>query len=108
MAFTTYSDFNITGLDGLLLYTAEVVPIFIPLTLFVIFIVVTLGTFFGQRTFTQDGGGLASSLAVAAWLTTIIAFLMSLIPGLINTFTVAVTFVISIGTTVLLFASDRK
>ena len=106
MVFTTYTDFNITGIDGLLLYTAEVVPIFIPLTLFVIFMIVTLGTYFVLGSFRERD--LASSLAVAGWLTTIIAFLMSLIPGLINTFTVAITFVVMIATTVLLFVSDRK
>ena len=97
MAFVELKEFrNMSeGPDALFLYTAEVAPIFIPLVLFIFFIIVLLGTFFSQRRLTGRGD-FAASFVVAGFATAIIAIFMTIVEGLINTQTVVITVVIAI------------
>ena len=48
MTYQTLTEFNATGMDGMLVYVATVVPIFIPLVLFSFFTIITLATYFSQ------------------------------------------------------------
>lgn len=107
MPYQTLDQFNSTGVDGVLVYVAQTVPIFIPLTLFAILCIATLGTFFSQRRLTGRGS-FASSFAAGSWFTAVVAIVMSLQPGLINSLTLTITILVSIVATVLLFlASDE-
>ncbi len=83
------------GIHVLFQYVSSVVPIFFPLVLFAVFIIVCLGSFFTQKSLTGRGDFLAS-LSVAGFITTITAYILSLIPGLVNTFTVVVCLVLAI------------
>lgn len=105
MAYDTITDVNMSqGLDQLFYYVADVVPIFIPLVLFAFFTIICLGSFFAQKRF-SGRGDFFSSFAVAGYVTTVLAFLFSMIPDLVNPFTIAVCVVISIIGTLLLFVS---
>lgn len=107
MTFQTIDEFNVTGIEGLFLYAAEVVPIFIPLLLLAIFMITMLGTFFSQKRLTGSSDFL-SSMTVASWITTIAAFILSLNEGLINITTISVAVAITAITTILLLVSDDK
>ena len=107
MTYTTIQDFNITGIEGLLLYATDVVPVFIPLALLSLFLIVMFGTFFSQKRITGSSDFL-SSFAVAGWFTTIIAFTLSMTVGLINLLTLTICLVVSIiGAILLIISGDR-
>ncbi len=85
---------NITDLRGMLQFPSTDTPIFYPLLLFAIFIVFTLSTFF--REVRREGkGNFLSSLAVAGFVTTVIAVIFSFLE-LIQVQIVVLTFVISV------------
>ena len=106
MAFEELNSRNMSeGIHVLFQYVSSVEPIFFSLVLFAIFIITCLGSFFTQKSLTGRGNFLASS-AVAGYITTIAAYILSLIPGVVNTFTVVICLVISIVFTLLLFLKE--
>jgi len=107
MTYKTFQEYNQTDLAGLFTYPAEIVPAFIPLVLFALFIVTLLSTYFSQRRLTGRGD-LFSSFAVASYFTAIIAVVMSLISNLIDVTTVTVTIVLAIVGTIFLFTSKDR
>lgn len=105
--YQTFTEFNNTGLDGLFLYPAEVVPAFIPLVLFACFSIALLATYFSQKGLTGRGD-FVSSFAVAGYFIAIISIVMTLTPNLINVGTLVICVSISIlGTILLLISRDR-
>lgn len=94
------------GIHTLFIYVSEIVPIFIPLLLFSLFIIVFLGSFFASKR--TGTGNAAASFAAAAYLTTIVAFFMSLIPNFINSSTVIITLMISILASLFLFFGSKN
>ncbi len=100
MAYTTLDEFNQTGIEGLFRYTSEVSPIFFPLLLLAFFVIIFIGTFNAQGRFT-------TSFAVAGITTAIIAFLFSLVGGVMPTIAVTVSVVIAILGVFLLFVGDN-
>ena len=88
------------GMHVLFQYVSSVEPIFFPLVLFAIFIIACLGSFFTQKSLTGRGNFLASA-AVAGFMTTMAAYVLSLIPGIVNTFTVVVCLILSVVFTLL-------
>jgi len=102
------SEVNVSaGLQELFIYSAEVVPIFIPLVLFALFTISCLGSFFAQKRLTGRAS-FPASFAVAGFITLLIAFMMTLIDGLINTSTLIVTLLVTvIGVFWLVFSRDR-
>jgi len=107
MTYQTISDYNVSSPEQILSYVATTVDIFIPMMLFSLFIITLLGTYFAQQRI-QGRGKFASSFAVAGYFTLIIAFFLSLIPNVINTLELVVTFIVAIvGTAMLLFSEDR-
>ena len=102
MVYQTIGDFNATGIDGLFLYVANVVPIFMPLLLFGIFIVVFFGTLMNT-----PGRNFQASFAVAGIITLLATFLLSLIAGLVNPIVLVVVFAVTvIGVIMLLLNKD--
>lgn len=100
MAYETIGNFNGTGLTGLFQYVSGVVPIFIPMLLFTFFVIVSVGSYMGQiRIFGR--GSFSQSFAVASYVTTIAAFVISLIPGLLEGATQMMVMGILIGITIL-------
>jgi len=102
MAFEEISSRNMSeGFHVLFQYVSDVEPIFFPFLLFAVFIIISLGSYFAQKELTGRGNFLAS-LAVAGYITTIVAYVLSLIPGVVNVFTIVVCLVITIIFTLLL------
>jgi len=108
MTYETFTEFNASGVEGLLTYPAQIVPIFIPVLLAVFFLIIALASYFSQK---RLGGSASfvSSFAVASYVTTVLAIAMTLIPNLINTFVIIVCLVISALATLWLYISkDRE
>lgn len=103
-AYQTLREYNQTDLAGLFTYPASVVPIFIPLVLFAVFVVTLLSTFFSEKRL-RGQGDFFSSFAVAGYFTAVIAFAMSMTEGLIDITTIVITVVVAIIGTILLFAT---
>ncbi len=106
MAYTTFQEFNKSGLDGMFLYSAEIVPIFIPFLLFTIYFIIAFGSYYSQLRLTGRGN-FFSSLAVAGWMTAILTFVLSITPGLISEATMIIVFGVAIITTALLLFQSR-
>lgn len=94
------------GIHTLFQYSAEIVPIFLPLTLFVLFMITFVGSLFASNRF--GNGNPAASFAAAAYLTTIVAFFFQLIPDLINNTTVIITLMVSVLATLFLFFGPKN
>ncbi len=107
MAYTNAFDYNITGIDNILVYVATEVPMFIPLLLFTICLVITLGTFFGTKRLAGQGDFFAS-LTVGSLVTTVLAGFMTLRDGLINSYTLAFCVVLSIVCVAMLMFSKER
>ena len=108
MVYETISDRNTSeGLHVMLVYVADVVPIFIPLVLFGFFIIIALGTY-NSQTRTRGKGDFPASFAVAGFATAVLAIVMSLIDGLIPLPVVTITIVVSVVGLLWLYISKEK
>ncbi len=108
MTYKEFSEVNATaGVHTMFQYVAEIEEIFFPLTLFVIFMIVALGSYFAQKEMTGRGNA-KGSFAVAGFVTTAVAYVLSLIPGVVNTLTVVVCLAVSIAFTLLLFLPRKR
>lgn len=107
MTYITPTQYNVTGLESLMQYVSYTIPIFVPLLLFGLFMIVLLSSYFAQRY--RDGrGDFLASFVVAGFLTTIVAYLLMLMPGVVNSLTLVVcTIVTVIGVLILLNTEDR-
>ena len=106
MAYQTFQEFNRTGIAGLFLYPASVVSLFIPLILFALFTITLLATYFSQRRLTGRGS-FTASFAIAGYLTAVTSIVMSLIPGLINNYTMVVCVAVAVVATLILLISKN-
>ena len=103
MAYTTLEEYNTSaGIHTLFIYTADVVPIFIPLMLFAIFTITCLGSYFAQVR-TKGSGDFPASFAVGGILTAIIAQLMAIIPNLVTIGTLVICYTAAIVGVIFLF-----
>ena len=101
----TFETYNKTGAAATLTYTSEIVPFFIPLLLFCLYVIVLLSTYyFAKRT---GGGNFFGSMAVAGYIATITAFSMTLIDNLISPITVVTCLVVAIIGTLLFLFQER-
>ena len=112
MIFQTFQTLNefgnqSEGLHVLFLYVVNIVPIFIPLTLFVFFCIIMFGTFFAQQRLV-DNGDFASSFAVAGFVTTTLAISMSLITGLIATRSIIICLIITVIGVLWIYLSSKQ
>ena len=105
-AYQTLTEFNQTGAAQFLSYPAAVVPIFIPMLLFTLYIIVLLGTYFSSKRLTGRGDFFAS-LAAAGLFTVVLAIIMSLMEGLVNIVTLSVCVVVAVIGAILLLISKR-
>lgn len=92
------------GMEGLPLYVNSIVPIFSSLLLFALFVIILFGTYFSSKRLTGIGD-FSVSFVAAAFVTAIVAVIMSLIPGFVNIFVVIVCIALFIVSLVLLFLS---
>lgn len=106
--YLTLDDVNTTaGVHTIFTYTSEVVPIFIPLTLFAFFVIGCIGSYYASVRL-NGRGDFPASFAAAGFITSILAVSMSLIPGLINLPTLVTTIGVSVlGVIWLFFSRDQ-
>ncbi len=105
--YQTFQQHNQTDLAGLFVYPADIVPLFIPLLLFILFAIVMMGTYFSQRRLTTKGDFL-SSFVTASFFVAVVASVMTLVDGLINLLTLSITYgVFIISVMFLLFSEDK-
>lgn len=106
MTYTQLESLGDIGLRELLNFPNLDTPIFYPTMLFVIFMIFTMATFF--REIKREGrGNILSSLAIGGFVTTVMAFIFSLL-GLVQTIIVITTLVISLVFEVLFLLTGRK
>lgn len=109
MAYTTTGEWGGNFSEGahqLLLYVSDVVPSFIPIMLFSLFVIILMGTYYSQRRLTGRGN-FPGSFTVAALVTFFTALVLSLTAGLINVFILVTTLALLIvGVVWLMFTRD--
>lgn len=108
MEWATLDSVNTSeGMHTIFTYTAGVVPIFIPLSLFAFFVIATIGSYYASVRL-NNSGDFPASFAAGGFLTAILAVTMSLIPGLVNLLTLVVTFGVAILGVLWLFFSKQR
>jgi len=106
-AYLTIADYNISSADQYFGYVATVVPIFIPLMLFSLFIIISLATYFSKKRLTGFGD-FPASFAVAGFVTTITAVLLSLFSNVINPLTIGICIIVTVIGVIWLFFSRES
>ena len=109
MAYKTIDSVNTSqGLHTVFVYVNDVTGgLFSRLFLLSFFLILGIGSYLSQRRLTQRGD-LPSSLAIAGFITSGAAIIMSFIPGMINTFDIIVIFSATILFVLWLFMSKRQ
>ncbi len=110
MAYQTLDNFSAStsteGIGMLLVYVANIVPIFIPLVLFALFIITAVGSFMFQEKF-KGRGDIAASATAASVLVFVTSIMITLIDGLINLLTIVVVFVWMVICVIFLFITKE-
>ena len=96
---------NFTGLDSILVYVANEVPILIPAMLLFIWLMLSLLIYFGTRKFAGQGDFSAGASA-SGFLVAVLGTVMTLTFGIINIWTLGTCFGIAIFS--LIFLSTRR
>jgi len=107
MSYQTFTEFNKTGIAAIFQYPTQlelVEHIFMPLLLFTVFIIALLASYFSQ-TRLRGRGDFWASFAAAGYFVVILAFVMSLMEGLINSTTLIITISVAVVGTILLLLS---
>ena len=101
MVYQTLVDFNRSGVEGLFLYVAEVVPPFIPMLFVATYLIIFFGIYVIQKNF-------GSAMAVAGIITLIAAFMLSMVEGLVPGIVLIPIFVVAVIGIVVLFTTGRE
>lgn len=107
MAYTTLEQFNLTSLDGVLIYINEVVPFFTATFLLVIYFIIGLTAYLGSKRFSGQAD-IFASMTAAGFITFILAIIMTLTTGIINVFTVAIASILLIISFLLLLLKRNR
>ncbi len=76
MTWTNLSDLGLTGLDGLLIGCANAWPGFTPFVLFVLFMIVLLGSYFAGKRISGNGN-FSGAFFVASFFTFVVMIVMT-------------------------------
>lgn len=88
--YPTINSYNMTGVETVFVYLNDISGgLFIAFLLFSIFMVFTFGPYFAQKKLTGNGDFIAC-FAVGSWTVLIVAILLRLIPGLVNSLALGV------------------
>lgn len=107
MAYKSITEMNMSeGLAVPFVYVNEVTGgLFIKLFLVAIWLIFSLGSYFIQKR-SVGSGDFPTSLAVAGFVTSVIAILLRLIPNLVDGLTLAITIIVA-GISILYFLFSR-
>jgi len=109
MTYTEYSSVNASeGLQVLFVYANDVTNgLFINLFLFALFLITMMGSFFASKR-TTGQGNLAVSFAVAGFFVAGASIILSLIPNMVNIFTVIISIVVAVIGVLWLYLADSS
>lgn len=108
MTYTTLEQLNVSDTTNIFQAAASAVPILAAMILLAIFITLAFGSMFAlQRRFGRRDY-IPACFSVAGMVTTIIAFILTLIPNFIQTYVVIVTVLITIGCIFWFFSVSRE
>ena len=107
MTYNSIDSQNFTGLDSVLVYVANEVPIFIPAMLLLIWLMLSLLIYFGTRKFAGQGDFFAG-LSASGFLVAVLGTIMTFSFGIINLYTLSVTIGIAIFSFVGLFIRRNR
>ena len=109
MAYPTLADRNTSeGIHIMFSYVNDITGgLFANMTLFAFFVIVMMSSYFSQQRMTGKGD-MPSSFAVAGYLTTGLAILLSLIPNFVSVPTIVIALIVSTLGTFWLFLSRGK
>lgn len=92
MPYQTIDEVNTSeGLHTFMVYANDIVPIFTPMLLFVLFIVAFMASYFSTLRLRGDANA-SASFAVSGMFIALVSVFMSFIPGLINLTTMVACF----------------
>lgn len=96
------------GLTGILTYVATAVPLFAPILLFSIFLIIMFGSYYSSIR-TRGYGDLLGSFAVAGVITALLSIILYMIqPAVVDTLTVLVSIIVAIIGVVAIFTSNER
>jgi DMSO/TMAO reductase YedYZ heme-binding membrane subunit len=107
MAYKTLEQINATDVTGIFQTASDAVPALAGMLLFAIFIVLAFGSMFAMQRRFGRRDYIPACFAVAGMVTTICAFIMSLIPNFIQTYIIVITTLITIVCILWFFSSSR-
>jgi len=107
MVYNTIDTKNITGLDGIFVYVANEVPIFVPAFLLSTWLIVSLLIYFGTRKFSGQAD-FFSAAASAGFLTCVLGTVMTFTPGIINLYSLSTTIAIAIFSFIFLWVKRNR
>lgn len=106
MTYQEFSDVNVSqGFQTVFVYTNDVTGgLFMNLLLFALFIITFLGSFFASKKLSGQGD-MAASFAAAGFFVAGAAIILSIVPNLINPFSVIVSIAVAILGAIWLYLS---
>ncbi len=109
MAYQTLDAVNTSqGIHMVFVYVNDITSgLFSRLLLFSFFLILAIGSYFAQKRSTGKGD-LPSSFAIAGFLTSTAAIIMSFVDGLINTYDIVIVFSATFLFVLWLFMSSNK
>ena len=106
MTYPTLETINGTGITGIFQTVSAAVPIFPALILFAVWSILTFGMFFSSVR-RVGKGDFPACFAVGGFVTSLVAFLMQLIPNFITTYTIVPVVALEIIAVVILISSKQ-
>jgi len=107
--FQTYrsiTEYNMSGLDTPFIYVNDVTGgLFVKLLIAIVWLIFSVGSYFIQKR-NVGSGDFPTSLAVAGFVTSVLAMLLRLVPNLIDGLTLAIVIIVS-GISILYFLFSR-
>lgn len=107
MTYPMITDYNLSkGLEVPFIYVNAITDgLFIKLFLVAIWLIFSIGAYFMQKR-SVGSGDFPASLAVAGFITSVVAILLRLISGLVDGLTLAITIIVA-GISILYFLFSR-
>lgn len=104
--YLTIQEYNVTGLDGILIYLSTAIPLFIPIMLIAIYLAVSMMIYLGTRKFGQ--GDIFAALSAGGFFTAVVGTMMTLTFGVINYYVLTMVILILILSFIILFLRRNR
>lgn len=105
--YTQIDAVNVTGVDDILIYLANAVPIFIPTLLIGLYLLISLLIYYGTRKYSGQGDVFAA-FAASGFFVAVIGGIMSFAFGVINTSSLVISILLAIVSFILLMSKRNR